>query len=118
MTATLHDLEGKIIERAERAEAEVPPFSEQGLALRFVAENAETSKFTAEWGKWHHWDGQCWIEDQTLKAFSMAALVCREVHREADKKANELLKAKTRAAVVSLAREVSGISAYETEGAG
>lgn len=82
----------------------VSPYSEQWLALRFVAENAATSRYTAEANQWHHWDGNRWAKDRTLKAFSMAQEVCKRAATP-NRGSKDLFKAKTRAAVVSLARE-------------
>lgn len=84
----------------------VAPYSEQWLALRFVAENAATSRYTAEANRWHHWDGNRWAEDRTIKAFSMAQEICKCAARDRNSGSKgRLLSAKTRAALVSLARE-------------
>ena len=36
-------------------------------------------RYTAQWGKWHLWDGQRWAEDRKRKTFNMARTICREV---------------------------------------
>jgi putative DNA primase/helicase len=84
-----------------------PPYSEEALALAFAERHANKLRFVAEWNHWYIWDGTCWRLDQTLQVFNLARELCREnaveVSQPSERK--RIASAKTRAAVVSLARE-------------
>jgi putative DNA primase/helicase len=84
-----------------------PPGSEQWLALRFAAEHSGDLRYTAIWNQWHIWQDVRWVRDEKLRTFSLAAELCRAEALKANKPSvqAELAKAKTRANVVSLARE-------------
>jgi len=84
-----------------------PYQSEQWLALKFVAEHRDELRYTALWGHWHIWNGQRWVQDVTLRTFSLAQELCRRASLGVNKSRERkiLNKAQTRAAVVSLARE-------------
>ena len=56
-----------------------PAFSEDAIALEFTERHRDEVRYTAQWGKWHLWDGQRWAEDRKRKVFNMARAVCREV---------------------------------------
>lgn len=79
----------------DKAEAK-PALSEDALALRFTEAHPEL-RHVAIWSRWLIWDGILWAADNTLRLFDWARLLCREEPR-ADG------KAKTVAAIVSLAR--------------
>jgi len=93
-------------------EVAIPPqFSEDSLALQFTARHGHELRFVAAWGRWLRWNGQRWSDDDTLVAFDLARLVCRDAAIEA--KANpdcpkglpsRLTAARTRAAVETLCR--------------
>jgi putative DNA primase/helicase len=87
-------------EQSQRA----PPDSDEQLALRFAERHARELRFVAGWGAWMKWDGQVWRKDETLEAFCLARTVCREAAAVSNK-GMSLASARTRAAVVSLARE-------------
>jgi putative DNA primase/helicase len=89
------------------APGEPAPLSEQWLALEFVARHEHNLRFTALWGKWHLWVGTHWKRDDTLLAFSLAQTLCRDVAgRLSDARFKiRINDARTRAAVVALARE-------------
>lgn len=84
-----------------------PFLSEQWLALEFVAEHCDTARYTSDWNRWHLWDGHRWADDVKLRAFSLAQGLCRRAALKSNNNKTQMLlnQAKTRAAVVSLARE-------------
>jgi putative DNA primase/helicase len=77
------------------------------VALRFVERHAGDLRFVAAWGKWFRWIGHKWEEEKTLYAFDLAKRLCFEESARCNKRAaaKTLALAKTRAAVVSMARE-------------
>jgi putative DNA primase/helicase len=86
----------------------LPTFSDEALALRFAAENADKLRFVNELGHWFQWSGRHWKEDRTLVAFDAVRALCREAARRANKPkargAEKIASGKTVAAVASLAR--------------
>jgi putative DNA primase/helicase len=84
-----------------------PLHSEEGLALAFAERHAERLRYVAKRGQWLVWDGSCWRMDQTLQVFTLARELCREIATKVNKPSERkrIASAKTRAAVVSLARE-------------
>src|SRR6185312_10917527 len=64
-----------------------------------------------KWGKWFRWIGHKWEDEDTLYAFDLARALCREESARANKAGRAIASAKTRAAVVSLAREDRRIAA-------
>jgi putative DNA primase/helicase len=93
----------------EVADARPPDFSDEALALRFSAKHGGDTRYCADWGRWLLWKNTRWEFDTTLRAFDMARAICRVASAEVDPKQMKLAamiaSAKTRAAVVSLARE-------------
>jgi putative DNA primase/helicase len=86
---------------------DAPLFSEELLALLFAERHADTLRFVSKQSQWFIWDGTCWREDKTRKAFSLARDVCREISLLSNeaKLRRKVASAQTRAAVVSLAGE-------------
>jgi hypothetical protein len=82
-----------------------PAFSEEALALSFARRHDAELRNVAQWSKWLRWDGARWVEDHTRKVFDLSRQICREAASQANKGGKELAKAKTRAAVVSLASD-------------
>jgi putative DNA primase/helicase len=84
-----------------------PAFSDDALALAFADQYAGEFCYVADWGKWLNWDSIRWELDHTLAVFDRARTICRAaaVGCNKPKVAKELASAKTRAAVVSMARE-------------
>jgi P4 family phage/plasmid primase-like protien len=82
-------------------------FSEQWLALEFVRRHEHDLRFTALWNRWHHWVGTHWQRDDTLRAFSLAQALCRDLAARSKNKKMQMRinDARTRAAIVTLARE-------------
>ena len=82
-------------------------FSEQWLALEFVTRHEHDLRFVAVWSKWYHFDGARWRRDDTMRAFSLAQSVCRDLASGAQHATTQMRvnSGATRAAVVALARE-------------
>ena len=71
-------------------------------------------RFVAVWNKWLRWEGGYWQPDDTLAVYNHARALCRAEAVKTNKpgkKASMIASAKTRAAVVSLAREDRRIAA-------
>jgi putative DNA primase/helicase len=88
-------------------EEEAAALTEQWLGLKFVAEHRGRLAYTPTWDRWHHWDGAIWRRDDRLASFSAASKLCRAVAKTvANLRLRQLLStARTRASVVSLAKE-------------
>jgi putative DNA primase/helicase len=91
----------------EATPTELPPSSDEALALKFAELHWSQLRYTHAWGKWHGFDSQCWREDKTLSAFDRARKLCREAAATIGKPSEQKDTAshKKRAAVVYLARE-------------
>jgi putative DNA primase/helicase len=59
-----------------------PPFSEEGLALRFSLLHERHLRYVAVWGRWLYWDEKRWCKDDTLAVFDRARKVCRAASAE------------------------------------
>lgn len=83
-----------------------PANSEEFLALIFIDHHEADLRFVAKWGQWFRWDGSRWALEETLHAFDMARLICRDVANACNKPgvAKTLASAKTVAAVERLAK--------------
>jgi putative DNA primase/helicase len=83
-----------------------PAFTDEALALRFADQHAADLRYVAASSKWFIYTGKQWRPDETLHAFDMARLVCRQASAECNKaKVSGLLaSAKTVAAVERLAK--------------
>ena len=91
---------------------DAPAFSEEHLALEFVARYGDDFRYVAKGMGWMTWDGQRWQPDDKLSAFNHARAICREFARRAGKQIRRsVASAKTRAAVVSLAQNDERIAA-------
>jgi phage/plasmid-associated DNA primase len=88
------------------AVAQAREFSEDQLALNFVAAHGENLRYVAPWSKWFQWTGTRWEHETTLAAFDMARKVCREAAAQCNKpsEAKAIAKAKTVASVEQLAK--------------
>ncbi len=86
--------------------AKKPSDLEDRVALHFADQYAEHFRFIAAWGRWMLWDSCRWQHEHTLAAFDKARVLCREA---------EDAKAKTVAAVVTLARTDRAIAATEEQ---
>ncbi len=83
-----------------------PEFSDDALALAFIACHGEDLRFVAPWSKWLRWNGQRWTEDRTVAVFDLIRTVCRAAADRASSESlsRQLASAKTIAAVEKLAR--------------
>ncbi len=90
-----------------------PEFSDDGLALRFAAKHADRLRYVAAWSQWMIWEAGIWRNENTLRAFDLARVVCRDAASRCDqpKAAAALASSKTVAAVSSLARADRRIAA-------
>jgi putative DNA primase/helicase len=59
-----------------------PRFSEEALALRFSRQYADELRYVARWGRWMHWSGTRWVEDDTLRVCDLARGICRAASAE------------------------------------
>ena len=93
--------------RAQKAEARKAPSNlEDRVVLHFADCYAEHFRYIAAWGRWMLWNGIHWEHEDTLAAFDKARVLCRQA---------EDAKAKTVAAVVTLARTDRAIAATEDQ---
>jgi putative DNA primase/helicase len=83
---------------------ELPPTSEDALALDFAARYADRLRHVAKWGWWLIYDGMRWRADETVHVFDLARGICREVAIAAEVAAKTVASAKTVAAVERLAK--------------
>src|SRR6266446_4677966 len=100
---TNEQLDAKIVE----LDAQRPPlFTDEALALRFAQRHALKLRYVATSSRWFIYTGKQWAADETLHAFDMARLVCREASAECNAKkiATTLASAKTVAAIERLAK--------------
>lgn len=81
-------------------------FTDDALALAFSEQHANDWRYVSAWGYWLHWDGQCWRRENTLRAFDLARLICREAAMRCEKIsiATKVASANAVAAVERLAR--------------
>jgi putative DNA primase/helicase len=89
-----------------KASSAAAQITEDSLALEFTRRHRDHLRYVALWGAWMSWDGCTWKREQTLEAYDLARLVCRDA---ANSIANAKLRAKvlsagSRAAVENLAR--------------
>jgi putative DNA primase/helicase len=85
-----------------------PDFSDDALALMFTRAYADDLRYVAVLGKWLLWTGDQWLLEDTLKAFDLARLICRQASAQVPPKQRKLAatvaSAKTVAAVERLAK--------------
>jgi putative DNA primase/helicase len=84
----------------------LPAFSDEALALRFAEQHEDDLRYVAAWNRWLRWTGTHWLVDDTLGAFDLVRIICREAASECNKGriAVGVASAKTVAAVERLAR--------------
>jgi len=94
------------ITSGRRRKPKSPPaadLSDDTLALRFAAENADLLRYVKLRGQWLRWDGQRWLADSTGHTFNDMRTMLRSMG-VSDKDRKAVLSAKTVAAVERLAR--------------
>lgn len=84
--------------------------TEIALADGFVDRFGDSLRYVEDMGRWYHWQQHTWKECGLLP-FTLAQRMCREVSKISARRkdAEKIGSARTRAAVVSLARERDGI---------
>lgn len=82
------------------------PFSEDAIAAAFAHRYSSDLRHVAAWGRWLVWDGARWHVDDTLLAYDLVRLVCREYAAEAghSDRPTRLASAQTVTAIERLAR--------------
>jgi putative DNA primase/helicase len=96
-----------VVDRVLSNAAELSPqFYEQGLALRFANENANSLRYVAALGKWFLWDKTRWRADETLLARDQVCKVCRAAAAECNhaRTSKALSTAKTVMSVAHIAQ--------------
>jgi putative DNA primase/helicase len=101
-----HVAPGKMSAAADEPEDRAPHFSDESLALAFAERHADDLRFVAKFGQWFSWTGQYWRLDDTLHAFDLSRVICREAAASCNKEntATGLASAKTVASVERLAK--------------
>jgi putative DNA primase/helicase len=99
----LHDYATAEKPRPEKSNAGTGGLEDQ-VALNFASKHERDFRFIAKWGRWMKWDGNRWHHEDTLRAFDEARKLCRGASDA---------KARTVAAVVTLARSDRTIAATE-----
>jgi len=94
---------------------ELPPVAEDSIALAFAERHAHELRYVAARGRWLHYDGTRWAQDDTLHAFDRARAICRETALECDKPASAVASAATVAAVERLAKADRRLAATATQ---
>src|SRR5512143_1118483 len=64
------------------SEPRPPAFSDDALALRFAELHANDLRYVAVWGRWFHWIGTHWRQDDTLHAVDLVRAACRKAAAE------------------------------------
>jgi hypothetical protein len=83
-----------------------PIFSEDDLALRFADRHEHDLRYVDDWGRWMRWSESRWKFENTLAAFDLSRVVCREAAATCKNKKTRttLTSAKTVAAIERLAK--------------
>jgi putative DNA primase/helicase len=91
----------------------IDQFNEQGLAIRFANEYANSLRYVAALGKWFYWDKTRWRADETLLARDWVCKVCRDAARACNhaKTSKTLCTAKTAISVTHIAQANRQIAA-------
>jgi hypothetical protein len=107
-TTALAEMGSALAELATGIEPLPPRFSEEALALRFSRHYADNLRYVLAWGHWMCWDGQRWVDDDTLHVFDLARGICRAASSECgdakERVAIRIAAAQTVTAIERLAR--------------
>jgi putative DNA primase/helicase len=89
----------------EQEDVRPPEFSDDALADAFAERHQHDLRF-APWGRWLHFDGRCWKQDDTLITFDRVRMLCREATGDCREMRVRMsvASAKTVAAVEKLAK--------------
>ena len=87
--------------------------SDDAIALAFAVTKIDELRFVAAFGRWYHYDGKKWAEDDTLLVTDFVRAICRQKSAGLDtpKSSSAVASAKTIAAVERLARSDRRLSA-------
>lgn len=88
-------------DEAANSADEAPEFSEDQIALAFVAPLSGAIIYVSRWARWLRWDGKRWADDDTLHVFDLIRKACREF-------AGRCVK-ETAAATLASSRTVAGV---------
>lgn len=93
--------------------ARPPAFTEEALALRFADVHRNRLRYVAVWSRWLIYEGLTWAIDDTLRAFDLSRVICREASSNCNNKktAAAIATAKSVAAVERLAKADRRIAA-------
>lgn len=93
----------KIIDSASAVgdDAVPPEFTDEALALRFVAQHGHKLRYVASWGKWSIYRGTHWKQDSTLHVFDLVRGICRSAAAECENRNNDRSNAKIAARIAS-----------------
>lgn len=108
---TIQDLKDWLGLEADEGQAPLSKLTEDALALTFVDQN-EGLRYVAAWGKWMHWNGQYWEDDDTKKTTDIVRRTLRQISRKSGGKQRRRLESKnTVSNVETLARSDRRIAA-------
>jgi putative DNA primase/helicase len=90
----------------EQEDVRPPEFSDDALADAFAERHRHDLRYVAPWGRWLHFDGRCWKQDDTLIAFDRVRMLCRGATADCTEMRvwMSVASAKTVAAVEKLAK--------------
>ena len=98
----------------------VAALSDEALAIEFATTYRDELRFVGAWGKWFHWTGSVWRQDDTLTHFDLARKITRRIANQLPaglsaaqslSEPKRIASAKTVAAVLALARADRRLSA-------
>lgn len=105
----------------DNADTLSPPIhSQEWIARQFAEQHGDTLRYVAPWNAWFIFDGSTWRRDEKRQVFTMARAMCSQVASEGmgsnsvrlkAAEAKQIASAKTRAAIIDLAREDRDIAA-------
>jgi putative DNA primase/helicase len=85
------------------------------LETGFHLAHGENLRYTAEWNKWHRWNGQRWQTCEVTRIYDMARKICKQASIDAPQSAAKYSTAASVAAVEVLARANPKHSATVTQ---
>ena len=97
--------DGKAKTDTEASDAdELPPETEDAIALAFANRHAHELRYVSAWGRWIDFESTHWIEDNTLHTFDRVRAICRQIATTGEHSPRAVASAKTIVAVERLAR--------------
>lgn len=80
------------------------PYSEDALALGFSDKNVDDLRYSVDWNRWLHWDGNRWREDKTLETQARGRDYLRDVAATVNKNRKAIVSNKMLSNMLSMAR--------------